>query len=69
MNDQNINSEPIKKSDSGQVPKNDKLNKTGLDEWNNRLDNNMEPEGEANMQADENAEDFKDSLDDEATHA
>ncbi|MFP5080775.1 hypothetical protein [Pedobacter sp. JCM 36344] len=69
MNDQNINPEPVKKNDSCQAPKNNKLNKTGLDQWNDRLDNNLESEGEANMQADENAEDFKDSADGKATNA
>ncbi|WP_316790728.1 hypothetical protein [Pedobacter frigoris] len=32
--------------------------KTGLDEWNDRLDNNLEPENTGDEQADENAREY-----------
>lgn len=35
--------------------KKDPLNKTGLDKWNDRLDNNLEQENTGDEQADENA--------------
>ena len=69
MNSQNINPEASHEDQKSPAPKNGNLNKTGLDEWNDRLDNNLEPEGEADVQADENAEDFQDDADDEAKPA
>ncbi|RZL17613.1 MAG: hypothetical protein EOO89_07245 [Pedobacter sp.] len=64
MNNQNINPEASNQDHESPAPKNGNLNKTGLDEWNDRLDNNLEPEGEADVQADDNAEDFQDEADD-----
>ncbi|MGY4383142.1 hypothetical protein ACVWYN_000161 [Pedobacter sp. UYP24] len=52
MSEQNINPENSK------MPKSGNLNPTGLDEWNARLDNNLEPEAGGNSLADDNAEEF-----------
>lgn len=56
MNEQNIDPKP---TGSQEVPKTGNLDKTGLDEWNARLDNNLEPEAEADTTADENAEEYQ----------
>ena len=69
MNNQNINPTGTKDYNEGQLPKSGNLTKTGLDEWNDRLDENLEPEGQADVQADENAEEFHDAADDEAKPA
>ena len=56
MNKQNI--DPSENENAkGAVPK---PNKTGLDAWNERLDNNLEPEQAGNEAADENAENYSD---------
>ena len=69
MSEQNINPETSKVNSKSEAPKSGNLNKTGLDEWNDRLDQNLEPEGKGDVQADENAEDFQDSADDNAKPA
>ncbi len=53
MNAQNINPENSK------TPKSGDIKPTGLDEWNARLDNNLEPEAGGDVLADENAENFQ----------
>ncbi|MEJ2903752.1 hypothetical protein WAE58_15005 [Pedobacter panaciterrae] len=47
-----------KKTDKQNPPKVDQHNKTGLDEWNDRLDENCENEHEGNELADEKARDY-----------
>jgi hypothetical protein len=69
MNSQNINPEASNENHESPAPTNGNLNKTGLDEWNERLDNNLEPEAEADVQADENAEDFQEKADTEVKPA
>ena len=69
MSEQNINPETSKVNSKSEAPKSGNLNKTGLDEWNDRLDENLEPEGQADIQADENAEEFHEAADDEAKPA
>ena len=69
MNNQNINPAGSKNNEERHLPKSVNLTKTGLDEWNDRLDENLEPEGQADVQADENAEEFHDAADDEAKPA
>ncbi|MES2828355.1 MAG: hypothetical protein V4687_09380 [Bacteroidota bacterium] len=59
MDKQNIDPKP---NDNHKLPKTGNLNKTGLDEWNARLDNNLEPEAEADHLADENAEAYQRSV-------
>ena len=66
MNDQNINPEPKKSNQIDQHTESDSTVKTGLDKWNERLDENLEPEDQADVQADENAEDFQDEADENA---
>ena len=66
MNDQNINPELRKSNQIDQNTENDSTIKTGLDKWNERLDENLEPEDQADVQADENAEDFQDEADENA---
>ncbi|RZK75449.1 MAG: hypothetical protein EOO85_13870 [Pedobacter sp.] len=66
MNDQNINPELKKSNQIDQNTENDSTIKTGLDKWNERLDENLEPEDQADVQADENAEDFQDEADENA---
>ncbi len=53
MNTQNIDPD---NSGNPNEPKHGNLAKTGLDEWNERLDHNLEPEQHGDEQADENAE-------------
>ncbi|MHA4894004.1 hypothetical protein ACXZ1K_04575 [Pedobacter sp. PWIIR3] len=55
MNEQNIDPKPTDQD----KPKTGNLNETGLDEWNARLDNNLEPEAEADPFADENAGEYQ----------
>ncbi len=56
MNKQNI--DPSENENTkGVVPN---QNKTGLDAWNERLDNNLEPEQTGNEAADGNAENYSD---------
>ncbi|MEJ7556770.1 MAG: hypothetical protein WKF66_00580 [Pedobacter sp.] len=69
MDDQNLNPKAAKDSADIQSPSNGNVNKTGLDDWNDRLDNNLESEGAADVQADQNAEDFQQSADNEAKPA
>ncbi|MCD0487548.1 hypothetical protein LPB86_04870 [Pedobacter sp. MC2016-14] len=57
MNKQNIDP---KMDVSCADPKEDTAKKSGLDNWNDRLDQNLEPEAEGNTLADENAEDYSD---------
>jgi hypothetical protein len=66
MNDQNINPELKKSNQIDQNTETDSTVKTGLDKWNERLDENLEPEDQADVQADENAEDFQDEADENA---
>nr|WP_068890679.1 hypothetical protein [Pedobacter panaciterrae] len=47
-----------KKIDKKNPPKIAEHNKTGLDEWNDRLDQNFENEHEGNELADEKAKDY-----------
>ncbi|ETZ24438.1 hypothetical protein [Pedobacter sp. V48] len=47
-----------KKTDKKNPPKVDQHSKTGLDEWNDRLDENCENEHEGNELADEKARDY-----------
>ena len=68
MNDQNINPGRTGITVKNQ-PDTNNVNKTGLDEWNDRLDENLEPQGEGDVQADENAGDFQQSAEDEAKPA
>ena len=56
MNKQNIDPSQSE-NNKGAVPKQDK---TGIDAWNERLDNNLEPEQHGNVAADENAENYSD---------
>jgi hypothetical protein len=56
MNKQNIDPNE-NENKQGAVPN---QNKTGLDAWNERLDNNLEPEQNGNEAADENAENYSD---------
>jgi len=56
MNKQNIDPSE-NKNNKGMVPNQDQ---TGLDAWNERLDNNLEPEEGGNQAADENAADYSD---------
>jgi len=65
MNEQNIQPQPGANKNVDQSKAKNTKN-TGLDNWNDRLDNNLEPEAEADVQADENAEDFQESADDDA---
>ena len=69
MNSQNINPEPSKENNESPAPKQGNMTKTGLDEWNDRLDENLEPQDEGDVQADENAGDFQQSAEDEAKPA
>jgi hypothetical protein len=69
MNNQNINPQHSKENNESPAPNNGDLTKTGLDEWNERLDENLEPEGEADVQADENAEDFQNDVNTDAKPA
>ena len=55
MNTQNIDPQ---KDNANQEPSTGNLAKTGLDEWNERLDHNLEPEAEGDTIADENAADY-----------
>ena len=66
MNDQNINPEPKKSNQIDENTETDSTVKTGLDKWNERLDENLEPEDHYDIQADENAEDFQDEADENA---
>ena len=66
MNNQNINPEHKKSNQIDQNTETDSTVKTGLDKWNERLDENLEPEDQADVQADENAEDFQDEADENA---
>lgn len=56
MNEQNIDPKP---DDDNKMPKSGNLNPTGLDEWNERLDHNLEPESTGDIRADENAEEYQ----------
>ena len=47
-----------KKTDKKNEPKTEPPHKTGLDEWNDRLDQNFENEHEGNELADEKARDY-----------
>jgi hypothetical protein len=68
MNDQNLNPGKTGTSNKNQAEINNS-NKTGLDKWNDRLDENLEPQGEGDVEADENAEDFQESADNNAKPA
>jgi hypothetical protein len=50
-------------------PNTDRLDKTGLDEWNQRLDNNLEAEHAGDPQADDNAKQYSEHIADEAKPA
>lgn len=52
MQNQNINPQ---KKEAG-LPTDE--NRSNLDKWNDRLDNNLEPETEGDAEADENATDY-----------
>ena len=69
MDNQNIDPQQEANDQAGKTPSTNTTPKTGLDEWNERLDENLEPEGEADPEADEKAEDFQDEADDNATPA
>ncbi|TDQ09837.1 hypothetical protein [Pedobacter metabolipauper] len=61
MNTQNIDPEQNKKAgtDIRSIPEHQP--KTGLDNWNERLDENLEPENRADPNADEHAKDYSDA--------
>jgi hypothetical protein len=69
MDNQNIDPQQTANDEAGKTPSIDNTPKTGLDEWNERLDENLEPEGEADPEADEKAEDFQDEADENAKPA
>ncbi|RZK73663.1 MAG: hypothetical protein EOO92_18155 [Pedobacter sp.] len=62
MSEQNINP-----NTTNEKTKTGNLNKTGLDEWNDRLDNNLEPEKQGDISADENAENYQKEADTRAS--
>ena len=62
MSEQNIHPDPNNK-----VDKTGNINKSGLDAWNERLDNNLEPEKQGDIAADENAENFQKEADQNAS--
>jgi hypothetical protein len=68
MNDQNLDPNKSGTTDKNQTETNNPT-KTGLDAWNDRLDENLEPEAEGDVEADENAEDFQESADEDAKPA
>jgi hypothetical protein len=69
MDNQNIDPQQTANDEACKTPLNNNTPKTGLDEWNERLDENLESEAQADPEADEKAEDFQDEADQNATPA